>query len=105
MRCPICAAEGRRHRLTETRIPPIRAAKVERFYDENDKLHVHDHEVRTFVYQCSNGHGFQHDTMSRCTHPPCQWNMQPLVEAGVKGFEKVYAEQRQRVAERAGDSE
>lgn len=106
MRCPICLSEGRRHRLSEMRVSNANRRQgptVERYFDENDKLHVHDHEVRTFIYQCSNGHVYRHVTMSRCTQQACDWNEQPMVQNGQKGLEKVYAEQQQRrAAENAG---
>ena len=104
MRCPICEPEGKRHRLYERRVPLNTGSnpQVERYYDEAGKLHVHDNEVRTVVYTCSNGHHFRLDAMSRCTHGPCGWNDQPMVVNGQKGMEGVYAEQQQRQPIRKG---
>lgn len=95
MRCPICKAEGKPHTLTEQRIVPLypQQPRVERFYDEDDKLHVHDHETRVFVYSCSNGHNFRNDIRSRCVNPGCDWNRLPQVRNATKTLEEIYKEQ------------
>lgn len=94
MRCPICKAEGLPHTLSERRVSPLPIPpNVQRFYDEADKLHVHDHDTVVQVYTCSNGHNFRHETRSRCVKIDCGWNDDPLVQAGIKGMEKVYEEQ------------
>ena len=96
MRCPICKAEGREHRLSEKKVSPsiLRATGVEIFYDEQDRKHIHDCELRTFVYTCSNGHHFRHDMMSRCTIRDCDWNDKPEVQNSQKTLEEVYNESR-----------
>lgn len=99
MRCPECVRLGLTSRLDEKRaaLVVIKGADgshmqigsrtvpdgtVERFWDKNDRRHVHDHEVRTFVYTCSEGHAFKQVVMSRCPCKGCDWNKQPEVKAG-----------------------
>jgi hypothetical protein len=95
MRCPICRAEGKKHALHEERVPSASApVKVDRYYDVDDKLHVHDYAIRSFVYTCSNGHHFKLDTQSRCPCINCDWNRRPQVVAGMEGLER-YAPNRE----------
>lgn len=94
MRCPICKAEGREHRLSEKKVSPTilnRESTVDIFYDEQDRKHIHDRETRTFVYICSNGHYFRHDMMSRCPQMGCDWNGKPEVQNSQKTLEEIYA--------------
>lgn len=93
MRCPICAKEGREHRLTEQRIAtPLVANMVRSFWDEQDRKHIHDGEKRMFVYSCSNDHHFRVDAVSRCPVRDCDWNDKPEVKAGQKTLEEIHAE-------------
>jgi hypothetical protein len=96
MRCPECERAGRAHTFHQERVPPgpilmteersrAEASKrtgVDIFWDERGKKHVHDHEVRTWVYRCSNGHAYKQTAMSACIREECPWNDQPLVKAG-----------------------
>lgn len=95
MRCPTCVAEGKTSRLDVKRVSPGTAMRVlapavmpsfERFWDEEGKIHVHDHEVRTSVYWCSNGHHHQIKTLGECPREECDWNQQPMVKAGREGL-------------------
>lgn len=88
MRCPICFTEGRRHSLVETRVPRRhpKPPSVRRYYDENDRLHIHDDEVRVLVYECSHGHNWRLEVMSRCPSEGCHWNNKAEVIAGRKGL-------------------
>jgi hypothetical protein len=83
MRCPECERAGRAHTFHQERVSPEpRPPKVDIFWDEHGKKHVHDHEVRTWVYRCSNGHAYKQTAMSACIREECPWNDQPLVKAG-----------------------
>lgn len=96
MRCPECVRLGLTSRLDERQSPTrrikgaggvhltmdSRAEVVDRFWDEAGRRHVHDHEVRTFVYTCSEGHAFKQIVMSRCPcKGGCDWNDQAEVKA------------------------
>jgi hypothetical protein len=82
MRCQTCQDAGKPHHLKETRVEngPSITRLVERFWDEKDRHHVHDHQPRTFIYTCSNRHSFQRTLMSRCPIRDCEWNEKPLVK-------------------------
>jgi hypothetical protein len=96
MKCPECVRLGLESRLDEKMaggdgfvtvkdgagyVTMMGQATVERFWDGAGQRHVHDHEVRVFVYTCSNGHAFKQVVMSRCPCKGCEWNEQPEVKA------------------------
>ena len=71
MRCPTCGDTP--HTFHEHETIPAKG-RVERFWDEKNRLHVHDHTLYRTRYHCSNGHQFDQATMSRCPVFECDWN-------------------------------
>lgn len=78
MRCRNCAALNQISRLTEKRVtvPP---GDLETYYDEDGKRHVHDHTIYKTLYQCSNGHTYVVESLSRCPQPGCLHGREPQV--------------------------
>lgn len=78
MRCRNCEADGITSRLNEKRVevPP---GDVEIYYAEDGKKHVHDHTVYKTLYQCSNGHAYVVESLSRCPQPGCPYGREPQV--------------------------
>lgn len=81
MRCPICTKTGDRHSFQQAE-GPTKKGPVERFWDQYDQKHIHDHAVYTTVWTCSRGHSFGKTTMARCPRRECEWNDRPEVKAG-----------------------
>jgi hypothetical protein len=73
MRCPTCADEGKVSKLFHTKAHPL-PGKVDRFWDEDGALHVHDHAVYCDLYACSQLHNNLVESRSRCPQPLCSWN-------------------------------
>lgn len=80
MKCPACVEAGMRSRLD---VHPLSKtpAPVERFYDEDGRLHVHDHTDYGTVFTCSNEHGYVEGGQSPCPQKDCDWNKRPEVIA------------------------
>ena len=73
MRCPACVAEGKTSRLHMT-VAPTAPRPVDRFWDEDGKMHVHDFTIRRSGFRCSNGHNYEQVFQSSCPRRECEWN-------------------------------
>lgn len=85
MKCPTCVAEGKTSRLNVRRRVGSKL-EVERFWDEEGKLHVHDNTIYAHNYWCSLGHHHRLATMGECPREECDWNQRPMVKAGREGL-------------------
>jgi hypothetical protein len=74
MRCPSCVKDEMTSELHVKRVEPV-AGTLQRYYDPDGNLHVHDETIYRDVFTCSNGHNWMVAQKSRC---PCQigcaWN-------------------------------
>ena len=69
MICPECKKEGLKSRVY---VGPSTSTLMycEPFYDEDGKLHIHDLNMRTTNYSCSNGHTWSENHSGKCW---CGW--------------------------------
>jgi hypothetical protein len=81
MRCPTCLYEGTPH-VVETigapvsdKLPPVE------FWDAMEHHHVHDASVRSGGFQCSHGHQWRVESITRCPQFHCSWNLRPVARA------------------------
>lgn len=72
MICEQCKAEGWASRVHE-RAKYKTLLHCSPFYDEAGAFHHHDRNVRTTVFECSNGHRFEIKTHKACPNPNCHW--------------------------------
>lgn len=74
MVCPECAAAELRSRVVEIgRSSTMMDCPA--FHDEDGALHVHDGNVTTLEYDCTNGHRWRFvATPPRCPAQGCDWN-------------------------------
>lgn len=68
MRCSECEEKGRTHTVRDLGSSSTLLGS-QRFYDEQDKFHIHDLNTITTVYRCSNGHVFKIEEKKKC--PTC----------------------------------
>lgn len=50
------------------------AMSINRYYDEDGNYHLHDGNVSSSSFSCSNGHSWSVKTKSRCPSVQCKWN-------------------------------
>ena len=81
MRCPQCQAEGLDHQFhaSATRQGP---GPIGRFWDQKDRLHIHDEGPYHTRFCCDNGHQFDELKLALCPQLDCDWNKRPDV-AGI----------------------
>jgi hypothetical protein len=87
MRCPECQKGDIPHKLRQDRLPPSPAIPpqfVARYWDEHDRLHIHDPGVYRIIYSCSNGHHYKSESLAKCPVKGCDWNDQEQVKEGQK---------------------
>ena len=71
-KCPLCVEEGKKSKLFCHGSMTTLAGGPPNYYDEEEKLHVHDPNRTTRSYTCSNGHNFSHMFYHKC--PNCDYN-------------------------------
>lgn len=76
MICTKCRDVGQRSRVDVLGSITGTMTKKEVFFDEDGDMHVHDPNIVTTAYRCSNGHRFQERSSWQCT---CGWMKQPAV--------------------------
>lgn len=78
MKCPECVAAGK-----NSWVYPDGGATtdmcVDRYYDENGVLHVHDPNVTAMSYHCTFGHYWAQNVARPCPTSRCGYN-QPTVD-------------------------
>lgn len=65
MICEQCKKEGRKSRVFPG-ASECTLMMYMRFYDEDGREHLHDPNVTTTYYSCSNGHSWREDTRHKC---------------------------------------
>lgn len=55
MTCQTCSKEGLKSTL-EVEYEGVTSLVIRKFYDEEGKEHIHDNNIYTNSYRCSNGH-------------------------------------------------
>ena len=65
MKCKECVANGQKSKVYPG-YSTTTCAGVQTFYDEDGKFHIHDPNVTTTTYTCSNGHEWVEDKRSKC---------------------------------------
>jgi len=65
MKCVECVAEGKRSKVN-IGMTTVTAAGIHSFYDEDGNIHVHDPNIRSTQYSCSEGHTWTDQRRSEC---------------------------------------
>lgn len=75
MRCAKCESIKAKHTvIEEDRQAGAPMAAVHRFWDEDNREHVHDGRYQIIFYRCSNSHSFSKpDPLASCDVPGCRW--------------------------------
>lgn len=84
MRCQKCVAVKARHGVVEEDRSNVGGGKPQRYWDEQDREHVHDPRWDLVYYRCSIGHTFsQPSAPIPCPVPTCEFakRMQQSIEA------------------------
>jgi hypothetical protein len=67
MRCALCVKANKRHKVLEEDRLVDRQAKPQRYFDEDDREHLHDPGSDLVYFRCSEGHAFTEATPAK----PC----------------------------------
>jgi hypothetical protein len=74
MRCPECVAAGWRSCVYDNGGGVRTLMTVQRFWDEDGVLHVHDPNATTARYRCSRGHEWTQEHKTPCPAAGCDYN-------------------------------
>lgn len=66
MKCPECVKLGQRSQVRGGEGTVTSHLLVDRFWDEEGATHVHDPNVITSYFDCSEGHAFQQRRLRSC---------------------------------------
>ena len=91
MRCPVCVENGQTSLVTSERASGSTDVAGMDYWDENDKLHVHDPSCTMCKHHCTNGHEMLMLQYDAC--PSCDYNKdrtQLLVENTDRGTVTKY---------------
>lgn len=71
MKCPVCTETGQTSLVSSEPAPPTDVKGIE-YWDDDEKLHVHDPACHTRKFQCTNGHPMLMLQFDSC--PSCEYN-------------------------------
>lgn len=71
MKCPECEKAGLKSTIYDPGGGFSTAMFVQRYYDEDGKLHIHDPNYTSVIYECSNGHEWDGARKNKC--PSCDY--------------------------------
>ena len=77
MKCHYCMLESKRSTLRSHGGSSTLMA-AQRYWDEDGILHVHDRNITTTGYECSNGHLYSEKTGSPCPVQLCTFVCRPM---------------------------
>lgn len=73
MKCPMCESENKTSEVTSLGGVST-LLHCSPFFDDLRAYHIHDENIATFKYKCSNNHSWEKIIKHPCPAPNCEWN-------------------------------